>query len=79
MKTIAITIDEDTLRRVDRLAPRRGSAGTNRSRLIRQAVQEYVARVERQLAEEQESVILRRHRAALGRQTKALIAEQAKP
>ena len=78
MKTIAITIDEDTLRRVDRLAPRRGSAG-NRSRLIRQAVHEYVTRVERQLAEEQESVILRRHRAGLGRQTKALIAEQAKP
>jgi hypothetical protein len=42
MKTIAITVDEDTLARVDRLA--QGS----RSRLIRGAAREYVCRLERQ-------------------------------
>jgi metal-responsive CopG/Arc/MetJ family transcriptional regulator len=77
--TIAITIDEETLKRVDRLARRRGSTTTNRSRLIREAVHEYVARLERQFDEQRESAILRQHRATLGQQAKALMAEQAKP
>jgi metal-responsive CopG/Arc/MetJ family transcriptional regulator len=37
-------MDAETLDRVDRLASREGSARANRSRLIRQAVQEYVSR-----------------------------------
>lgn len=79
VKTIAITIDEETLKRVDRLARRRGTTPANRSRLIRQAVHEYVARLERHVDERRESAILRRDRTTLARQAKALIAEQAKP
>jgi len=77
MKTIAITIDEDTLARVDRLAGRGGA--NNRSHLIRRAVHEYVSRVEQADAHEREDAIIRRHRGRLAQQTKALVREQAKP
>lgn len=77
MKTIAITIDEATLARVDRLAARDNS--TNRSRVIRQAVQEYVSRAERAVEDEREDAIVRRHRGRLARQTRALVREQAEP
>jgi metal-responsive CopG/Arc/MetJ family transcriptional regulator len=78
MKTIAITIDEDTLERVDKLAQRRGSAD-NRSRVIRRAVREYVVRLERETLDEHEAQILRHHRTRLAKQVRALVNEQAKP
>jgi metal-responsive CopG/Arc/MetJ family transcriptional regulator len=74
MKTIAITIDEHTLARVDRIG-----GGRARSRLIREAVQEYLARVERVAEEERESAVLRRNRHRLAQQTRALVREQSKP
>jgi metal-responsive CopG/Arc/MetJ family transcriptional regulator len=77
MKTIAITIDEATLARVDWLAARDNS--TNRSRIIREAVQEYVSRAERATEDEREDAIVRRHRGRLARQARALVGEQAKP
>jgi metal-responsive CopG/Arc/MetJ family transcriptional regulator len=77
MKTIAITIDEETLARVDRLASRDGT--NNRSHVIRQAVQEYVSRLERATEDEREDAIVRRHRGRLARQANALVREQAKP
>lgn len=77
MKTIAITIDERTLARVDRLAARNNS--TNRSRVIRQAVQEYVSRAERAAEDEREDAIVRRHRGRLARQARALVGGQATP
>ena len=79
MKTIAITIDERTLGRVDRLAARSGRARSNRSRLIRQAVQEYVSRVEQVTADEHERAVVHRHRERLARQAAALVRAQAKP
>ena len=79
MKTIAITIDEDTLARVDRLAVPDSRAGHNRSRVIRQAVREYVSRIERVAEDEREAAIVRRHRGRLARQAGALVREQAKP
>lgn len=79
MKTIAITIEEDILDRVDRLARQDRSNGANRSRIIRQAVREYISRLERQVEDARETTIVRRHRARLARQASALIAEQAKP
>jgi metal-responsive CopG/Arc/MetJ family transcriptional regulator len=79
MKTIAITIDEQTLETVDRLVSRSGHTGGNRSRLIRQAVHEYVARLERLADDEREGAIVRRHRGKLARQAAALVREQAKP
>ena len=79
MKTIAITIDEATLEHVDRLVGRGGRARGNRSRLIRQAVHDYVARLERVADDAREAAIVRRHRGRLARQASALVRQQAKP
>jgi metal-responsive CopG/Arc/MetJ family transcriptional regulator len=73
MKTIAITIDEDTLSRVDRIG------GRNRSRVIREAVQEHLTRLERLADEQREADVVRRHRGRLARQARALVRGQAKP
>jgi metal-responsive CopG/Arc/MetJ family transcriptional regulator len=78
MKTIAITIDEDMLARVDRLDGK-GSSGRNRSRLIREAVREYLSRLERQADEAREAAIVHRHRGRLALQAQALVRVQAKP
>ncbi len=78
MKTIAITIDDSTLERLERVAPKRRGQRRNRSALIRRAVQEYIARLERQTQEERELAIYRRHYRMLNRQAAALIREQAK-
>lgn len=72
MKTIAFTIDDETLARLDRV---RG----NRSKVIREAVREHLASRERLASEEQEGRILRRHRGRLARQARALVRSQAKP
>ena len=74
MKTIAISVDEDMLRRIDGLG-----TGVNRSQLIRKAVQEYLAHLERVAEEEREREIFKRHRRKLERQAIALVKEQAKP
>lgn len=80
MKTIAITIEEETLARVDRVAhTRRAGGSANRSRVIRTAVDEYLTRLERAVEEAREREVLRRHAGRLSRQTAALVREQAKP
>ncbi len=79
MKTIAISIDDETLARVDRLAGARIRTRTNRSLVIRRAVKEYVDRLERERAEQQEAAIVRRHRRRLAEAAAALVREQAKP
>jgi metal-responsive CopG/Arc/MetJ family transcriptional regulator len=71
MKTIAITMDEDMLKRVDQIS-------SNRSSIVRQAVDEYLSRVEREGEEEREKAILRKHRGKLSRQTAELVKGQAK-
>ena len=78
MKTIAITIEEDILERIDRLDASRQNT-SNRSRIIREAVREYLTRVERLAEEEREKKIFRKHRGRLARQAAALVKEQAKP
>ncbi len=78
MKTIAITIDEDILIRIDKLAGN-GDGGGNRSKVIREAVREYLSRVEQVAEEGREGEIFRRHRTQLRRQAVALVKEQAKP
>jgi len=70
MKTIAITIDELMLERVDRLA-------SNRSELFRAAVREYLDRLERTAAEAGEAAVFRRNRARLAREARAAVKEQA--
>jgi metal-responsive CopG/Arc/MetJ family transcriptional regulator len=79
MKTIAVTIDEPTLHRIDRLMARDNAAWKSRSEVVRQAVQQFVARLERVVEEEREREIIRKNRARLNRQATALIKEQAKP
>ena len=74
MKTIAITIDDDTLERVDRIG-----GGRSRSRVIREAVKEYVSRLERAAEEEREAAVIRRHRGRLAQQARALVRAQARP
>jgi len=79
MKTIAITIEDDMLERVDRLAHRGAGSAGNRSRLIREAVREYVCRLEHIAEEQREAGIVRRHRTRLSQQSRALVRQQAKP
>jgi len=76
MKTIAISIDEPTLAAVDRIA--HGGEKTSRSRVIREALGEFIERRERAAREERERRVLARHRDRLARQAAALVAEQEK-
>jgi hypothetical protein len=46
---------------------------------VRQALQEFLARQVRHEREEEDRRILAAHRDAIGRQTAALLAEQAEP
>ena len=78
MKTIAITLDENVLQRLDHLVAGRGTPRQNRTRLIRLAVQEYLERLERLAEEEREREIFRQHRQRLARQAAALVKGQAK-
>jgi metal-responsive CopG/Arc/MetJ family transcriptional regulator len=78
MKTIAITIEEDILQRIDRLASNHDQTRRNRSSVIRLAIREYVTRVEQLSEDEREAAIVRRHRGRLARQSQALVREQAK-
>lgn len=78
MKTIAITIEEATLKRLDELAmasPRLRS----RSALVRAALREFLERERQREIEALEHKILRKHRRRLARQARALIREQARP
>jgi metal-responsive CopG/Arc/MetJ family transcriptional regulator len=87
MKTIAISIDDSTLEDLDRIArvlqsaergsPRRRTA--NRSKVVRAALREYVARHEREQEEQREREVFARNRRKLLRQARALVREQAKP
>ena len=77
MKTIAITIDESTLKILDELAASRSFR--NRSALVRSAVREFAERERRRQVEAREDEILRRHRKRLAREARLLIAEQARP
>ncbi len=75
MKTIAITVDEETLALIDNL----GSSTKFRSRsaLVRAAIREYAEQVQRRREEEREREIIRKNKDVLDRELKALIAEQA--
>src|SRR6266581_2487804 len=77
MKTIAMTIDEPTLKRIDRLMASQAVPWKSRSEVIRHAVQQFITDLERANEEEREREIFRRHGARLNRQAAALIKEQA--
>ena len=77
MKTIAMTIDEASLERIDQLTTK-DSKWKSRSEVIRQAVHRFVAELERADEEAHEREVFRRNAARLDRQAAALIEEQAK-
>jgi hypothetical protein len=88
MKTIAVSIDVDTLAGLDRLAqtaekPLRsrpsgiGRPRTNRSKIVRLALQEYLARQEKTQRQQRERLIFEKHRRLISRQAEALVGEQA--
>jgi metal-responsive CopG/Arc/MetJ family transcriptional regulator len=79
MKTIAITIEEDTLLRIDKVATGKGRTVVNRSKFIRDAIKDHLARIEKLTEEEREREIFQRHRKKLHKEALALIKEQAKP
>ena len=78
MKTIAMTIDEPTLKRVDRLMASNVVPWKSRSEIIRHAIQQLIENLERAQEEKREHEIFRRHGARLNRQAAALIKEQAR-
>ena len=91
MKTIAISIDEATLTDLDRVARasekktrpttgsgRRQPAG-NRSRIVRQALREFLQRRDSLRRDDKERRVYARHRRLIARQARALVGEQARP
>ncbi len=76
MKTIAITVDEETLALIEKLyGP--SSEFRSRSALVRAAIREYAEHVQRRREEEREREIIRKNKDLLDRELKALIEEQA--
>lgn len=69
-------MDLETLLKVQRLEE---TEGRNRSEIVREAVQEYIAVRERELEEEKERRVYHRLRERLNRQAAILIQEQARP
>ena len=85
MKTIAISIDEETEEALDRLIEKRGAAKEKRSKsrrirsqLVRIAIREFVARKEKEEREEKDRAAIVKHSKLLARQLKVLVSEQAK-
>jgi len=78
MKTIAISIEDETLDRMDKLTATNDRRFRNRSKMIQEAMREYLGRIERIEEENRERAILRQHRGRLARQADALVKEQSK-
>jgi predicted transcriptional regulator len=77
MKTIAVTVDEGTLKLLDELtgaSPRLRS----RSALVRKALREFAERERRREIEAKDGEVFRKHRKRLARQTRLLVTEQAR-
>jgi metal-responsive CopG/Arc/MetJ family transcriptional regulator len=83
VKTIAISIDTETLHRLERIVraspkdPSSKRRRPNRSEVVRLALEEFVARRERRDREERDRKALASDSARLRREEKALVAEQA--
>jgi predicted transcriptional regulator len=78
MRTIAITIDEETLALLDELA-RASRRRRSRSALVRAAIRQFAERRHSEEIEARDRDILRKHKKRLARQASALIAAQAGP
>ena len=78
MKTIAVTVDDLTLRLLDELAASESPRRT-RSALIRDALREFAERECRRVVEEREREIFRRNRKQLTRQARVLVRGPGRP
>ena len=78
MKTIAVTIDDETLRLLDELTAR-GPSHRARSALVRAALRDFAERERRRVTEEREREIFRKNRKQLAREARLLTKEQARP
>jgi len=78
MKTIAISIDEGTLKLLDDLT-KASQRHRSRSALVRTALREFAERERRREIEAKEGEVFRKHRKRLARQTRVLVSEQARP
>ncbi len=77
MKTIAITVDEETLELIDELYDS-SNEFRSRSALVRTAIRAYAAHVRRQREEEREREIIHENKGILDKQLEVLISEQSK-
>ena len=77
MKTIAITIDEETLAEIDDLDSSSSRYGS-RSALVRDALAAFVARERRWAEEERERQVIRDHKLSLDEELEALVGDQAR-
>ena len=78
MKTIAVTIDDGTLKLLEELAATTPGRRT-RSAVVRAALREYAERELRRAVEADEREIFRKNRKQLGRQARLLDKTQARP
>lgn len=78
MKTIAITIDQETLGLIDRLQ-RSTRRFRSRSALIRAAIRAYTVGEHERRARAREGQVIRANKRLLDRQLRALVKEQANP
>lgn len=78
MKTIAVTIDDDTLKLLDELTARAPTPRA-RSSVVRAALREYAEREHRRVIEEREREIFRKNRKQLAREARLLMRDQARP
>ena len=71
----SVTIAEETLAAIDKLAPKAGG----RSRLVELALREFLSRRQRAARDAREVELLNRHADELNRETLAILELQAEP
>ena len=77
MKTIAITIEEPMLRRLDSIAGEETTGTPNRSRIVRQALADFIARRDKAACEAAEWARWAPYVDEINRQAALLVADQA--
>ena len=78
MKTIAITIDDETLGLIDQLH-RSSRRFRSRSALVHAAIRAYASLERERRSRERELRVIHENKALLDRQLKAMVKEQATP
>jgi metal-responsive CopG/Arc/MetJ family transcriptional regulator len=78
MKTIAVTIDDETLKLLDEQTAR-GPSRRGRSAMVRVALRDFAQRERQRVTEEREREIFRKHRKQLACEARQLTKDQARP